>query len=223
MSLRTLTIVYFLFLLGDILGIITDVPLLRYVFKPCLMIILGIAYYTQTHKPLQTLSKWLLAAIALSWLGDVALLGSSDIAFQLGLVSFLLAHLAYIVVFSKNKPANIPAILVQKPYFLLLFVAYWAGFLYLLRNIRDFFIPVTVYATVLLGMAAAAFNRFGWVSEASFKWVFMGALLFLFSDSLIAINKFLVPIPFADIWIMLLYTTSQYLIVRGCLMHEQQG
>ncbi len=223
MSLRTLTIVYFLFLLGDILGIIADVPLLRYVFKPSLMIILGIAYYVQTHKPLQTLSKWLLAAIALSWLGDVALLGSSDVAFQLGLVSFLLAHLAYVVVFSKNKPANIPAILVQKPYFLLLFVAYWAGFLYLLRNIGDFFIPVTVYATVLLGMAAAAFNRFGWVSEASFKWVFMGALLFLFSDSLIAINKFLVPIPFADIWIMLLYTTSQYLIVRGCLMHEQQS
>lgn len=55
MSLRTLTIVYFLFLLGDILGIIADVPLLRYVFKPSLMIILGIAYYVQTHKPLQTL------------------------------------------------------------------------------------------------------------------------------------------------------------------------
>lgn len=223
MSLRTLTLVYFLFLLGDIVGIIADVPMMRYVFKPLLMIVLGVGYYMQTRKPMQISSKWLLAAIALSWLGDVALIGTSDVAFQLGLVSFLLAHLAYIITFGKDIKAGGVSILRQKPYFLLFFAAYWVAFLYLLRGIGDFFIPVVVYATVLLAMGAAAFNRYGWVSERSFKWVFMGALLFVFSDSLIATNKFLQAIPFADVWIMLLYTTSQYLIVRGCLMHEEEN
>jgi uncharacterized membrane protein YhhN len=39
---------------------------------------------------------------------------------------------------------------------------------------------------------------------------------FLLSDALLAINKFVAPIPMAGFWVMLTYITAQYLIVKGC-------
>jgi uncharacterized membrane protein YhhN len=51
--------------------------------------------------------------------------------------------------------------------------------------------------------------------------VFLGALLFMISDSLIALDRFgsdLLPLPWAGFWIMLTYIAAQYLIVVGMLI-----
>ena len=69
-------------------------------------------------------------------------------------------------------------------------------------------------ATILL-MAIFALNRRDRVSEASFYPVFVGALLFILSDSLLAFDKFLVPIPHAGVLVMSTYIAAQYLIVEG--------
>jgi uncharacterized membrane protein YhhN len=60
-------------------------------------------------------------------------------------------------------------------------------------------IPVLIYAAVLTGMVLVALFRFGKTSSSSFALVFGGAILFMISDSLIAINKFLEPLPMAGI------------------------
>ncbi|MFM8740122.1 MAG: lysoplasmalogenase family protein, partial [Cytophagales bacterium] len=62
----------------------------------------------------------------------------------------------------------------------------------------------------------------GQTSDKSFFLVMLGALLFMVSDSLLAVNKFLNPFEFSGIAIMATYCAAQYLIVEGLLQHPQQ-
>ncbi len=48
-------------------------------------------------------------------------------------------------------------------------------------------------------------------------YVFIGAIVFVISDSILAINKFYTPIEKSSFFIMLTYLVAQYLIVIGVL------
>ena len=74
--------------------------------------------------------------------------------------------------------------------------------------------PVNLYAVVITAMALSAWNTKSKVDNTVFFSLLSGALLFMLSDSLIAINKFRVPLPAAGFWIMITYLAGQYLIVR---------
>jgi len=66
-------------------------------------------------------------------------------------------------------------------------------------------------------MLLSALNRYGKVNGLSYILVVIGAMLFVISDSLIAVNKFHMKINFAGVMIMITYVTAQYLIVLGCI------
>ncbi|MFM8914325.1 MAG: lysoplasmalogenase family protein, partial [Flammeovirgaceae bacterium] len=70
------------------------------------------------------------------------------------------------------------------------------------------------------GLSITALFRYGRTTSKSFTYVMMGALLFMTSDSLLAINKFLNPLPLSGISIMLTYCLAQYLIVEGIIAHK---
>ena len=69
-------------------------------------------------------------------------------------------------------------------------------------------------------MAITAFWRKGNVNKESFYLVFIGALFFIFSDSLIALDKFLISIPLARTGIILTYAFAQLLIVFGIIKQQ---
>jgi uncharacterized membrane protein YhhN len=50
----------------------------------------------------------------------------------------------------------------------------------------------------------------------------LGSVLFVISDSLLAVNKFVFALPYAPVWIMGTYLTAQYWIVRGMVIYEQE-
>ena len=81
---------------------------------------------------------------------------------------------------------------------------------------------ILLYALSLMGMSMMALNRRGRVNPSSFRYVFTGSVLFLASDSMIAINKFTAEIPMAGFWIMITYITAQYLIMRGLVQEKAQ-
>ena len=81
-------------------------------------------------------------------------------------------------------------------------------------------IPVTIYLLIILTMAFTASRRRGRVNHPSYYLVLCGAVFFIVSDSLIAIDKFYSEIPLADILIMATYAIAQYLIVLGLLKTE---
>jgi uncharacterized membrane protein YhhN len=69
-------------------------------------------------------------------------------------------------------------------------------------------------------MAMQALFRYGRTNSKSFTLVFAGAISFMLSDSLLAINKFMQPLPLAGLAIMFTYILAQYLIVEGVVRHE---
>jgi uncharacterized membrane protein YhhN len=214
-------IFYFLLLLGDLLARLSqaDLPYLEYLFKPALMISLGIYFYRQSDALKQgRVDYFLLAAIVFSCLGDILLMFEGQFIF--GLASFLIAHMSYIFAFLKDnkgfvfnkKDRLIPALLV---------IALGVGFIfYLLPYLGSLKIPVLVYSSVILTMLLTTLNRWKSVRLESFQWVFMGAILFILSDSLLAVNKFAEPFSFAGLLIMLTYGIGQYFIVEGYLKKD---
>ena len=82
-------------------------------------------------------------------------------------------------------------------------------------------IPVLAYAMVLLAMALWAHKRRGATSARSFMLVSSGAILFVISDGVIAVNKFAFEVPGERILVMSTYIAAQYLIIRGLLEHER--
>jgi len=166
-------------------------------------------------------------AFIFSWFGDILLMfGEIDfIYFMIGLVSFLVAQIFYIFLFLRtiNISGKMP-FLKKKPYFLIAYIAfglivYTVLYSHLYAVLR---IAVFVYMVALLSMSAMALNRFGNGHPISFSLVFIGSLLFVLSDTMIALNKFLAPIPYEGILIMTTYISAQYLIMRGLLKQYEQ-
>jgi uncharacterized membrane protein YhhN len=70
-------------------------------------------------------------------------------------------------------------------------------------------------------MAIQALLRYGYTTSRSFTLIFTGALFFMLSDSLLAINKFMTPLHLASLAVMTTYIIAQYLIVEGFISHHE--
>ena len=183
-----------------------------YVSKPLLMISLFLIVAWKT-KLKQLIFKILSLGIIASLGGDVLLLFADKTPgfFLAGLGSFLLAHIAYILVFGKLRKGQ-TGWLRRKPLWALAPLAFLGVVWYvLLPHVPgDFFIPVLVYSLVIVGMLLMAIHLGN-------TWIIIGAILFVLSDTMIAFNKFYEPIPMARIWIMATYISGQGFIIWGVL------
>jgi uncharacterized membrane protein YhhN len=177
--------------------------------KALIVPVLIIIYLLNAH---HKLNIFILAALIFSWAGDIIL----DFSFIPGLLCFLLAHVMYATAFFKTSGESL---LSRKPILLILpLVLYGAGLIFLLYDHLDGMrLPVIIYALVIMTMLAGAINRYSKVNRVSYLLVFAGALLFVISDSLIAVNKFGFPFRFSGTAIMITYIAAQYLIVTGVL------
>lgn len=200
--------------------------MLHYISKPLLMIILILFYATSIVRKPNGFHKMMIAAFFFSWIGDVALMfvHVNENFFLVGLVGFLITHILYTIVFSKVNQPEVTPILPKKFWVAVPLVIYMVALLSMLvpaitsvDKTKPFLIPVLVYSTAIAIMVLFSINRFRRVGDSSFALVFGGALLFMFSDSLIAINKFMTPLPLAGFFIMVLYITGQWLIAKGAL------
>lgn len=196
---------------------------LRLVTKPSLLVLLMAWYVTTARHEKQSLSTMLLAALVFSWGGDVLLMGTGEWYFMLGLGSFLLAHVFYIFTFRQFRNEDETNALqgLQRVRFAFPIVLFGTGLVVILYpNLGGLTVPVLLYAGVLTLMVLNALFRFGRTSAPSFAYVFGGAILFMISDSVLAINKFLEPVDGAGLWIMFTYIAAQFFIVKGLLKHK---
>ena len=156
-------------------------------------------------------NKWLYIALLFSFGGDVFLMFNGLNYFLLGLSSFLLAHVFYIVLFlPQTKFAFLPIVA-----FGLVTVGYLT-FLYP-HIASDFRIPVIAYCTVITLMGIVAASR---IKSASFVYILVGAILFIISDSLIAYHKFYTALPNDALLVMTTYGAAQFLILEGWIKQE---
>jgi uncharacterized membrane protein YhhN len=167
-----------------------------------------------------TTKKILLTALFFSWIGDIILLFSDkgELYFIFGLVSFLVSHLVYIVLFNKQQTTRENDNKVQFWLGVFLILGYFTFIIFtLFPKLGPLKIPVLVYAIVITTMLFFAFKgSLNWSIPAN-KYIFIGAIVFVSSDSVLAFNKFYAPIEHASFYIMATYCLAQYLIVKGIL------
>jgi Predicted membrane protein len=168
-----------------------------------------------------------IVALLCCWAGDVFLMfqSSNEMFFMAGLGSFLLGHILYVLTYQHHRWSEGVGLLgPQKVRFALPIILAGSGLVVVLYPaLGGLKIPVMVYALVITVMVLQAMLRFGYTSTRSFLFIFIGALFFMISDSVLAINKFLDPVPLAGVWIMTTYCAAQWLIVEGILHHPQSN
>lgn len=195
---------------------------LEYAAKPLIMI--WMASYFLVYRMNRRLTVPVLLAFFFSWTGDLFLMFSfrEEMFFYAGVGGFFFAQIAYMYLFLKFCEIRTTGYLQQHPWHGLFFLLYLVVVLSLLvPRMEGIMVPVIiVYALSLIGMSMAALNRKSRVGETGFRLVFAGSVLFVASDTMIALNKFVLDIPMAGFWIMATYMAAQYLIMRGLVMHR---
>jgi uncharacterized membrane protein YhhN len=202
-------------LIGDLAGIQLQNKEIQFFFKP--LIIPALIGYLDSRLLSITkgLCKWILAALIFSFAGDALLMfeENNSIFFLLGLSSFLLAHIFYIVFFHLVR---IKEKIKGNPWLLVVVVIYYAVLINLLSSyLADMKVPVLVYGIVISFMLMMAMHMLFIKNKPAGKWMMIGALMFVISDSLLAINKFYQSFELAGILIMITYGLAQLFIVEG--------
>jgi uncharacterized membrane protein YhhN len=146
------------------------------------------------------------AGLAASLAGDVFLMLPRD-RFTAGLASFLAAHLAYAAAFATRPSGLADGMLLVG----LLAVAagivrvLWAG----LGRLR---VPVLVYVAAIMGMAWLACVRWRAGVAVGAGLAAVGALTFVLSDALLALDRFRRPFRHSRAWVLASYYAAQALL-----------
>lgn len=222
MIFRVLLLFYGLALAFELSAFLTERAEIHLVSKPALMLIL-LFYFALGSRKFAPAKFLIVAALIFSWLGDVFLLFDKieKAYFIYGLSSFLLAHVSYIFYFLFMRKINdvrrVPNVLLIAG-----IVIYVSIFLAVLAaNVTNLFIPLTIYALVISVMLIASLSAFD-LRENSGKVCVAGTFLFVVSDSILAINRFVAPLPLAPFFIMLTYAAAQLLITEGSLQNLRE-
>lgn len=149
-------------------------------------------------------------ALLLSAAGDVLLAIDRPNFFTYGLVAFLVAHLLYIVLFAGNL-APLAEVGAGRWLAVAAVIAATVGVGgWLKPSLGAMTVPVLAYVAVITTMVVLA------ILAGFPTWlVIAGALLFLASDSILAVNKFKMPVPAADYLVWGTYYAAQALILLG--------
>jgi uncharacterized membrane protein YhhN len=196
---------------------------LRPVLKPARMPALTTAFLDATRdRTLRPGTRVLVtgttAAQALSWGGDVALLGTSSRSFLTGVGSFFGAHVAYIAAFLSVRGEDTE----RDTTGLRVALALWltaAPLMSVAAGRKDTALrgPVAAYATILCAMFASSRVLDPAMPRGPRLTLQAGTALFLASDTVLAVQKFLLdePVPVLESVVMATYTAGQGLIAAG--------
>lgn len=153
-------------------------------------------------------------ALSFSCLGDIFLDLPGNFFIQ-GLVSFLVAHFIYILLFVRNWPRPLrpnglqlalsAAVLISS-----LLLSNWLS-----PNLGAMAKPVMVYICAITVMVVSSI-----LAGFSKPYVWMGAVLFMISDSMIAAGRFKTPVTLAEYLIWATYYLGQYGIAIGFLREK---
>jgi len=178
-----------------------------YIFKPLTtVLILALALFAAPGTG--SFHAWAIrAGLIFSLVGDVLLMLPGE-HFVQGLGAFLLAHLCYIFAFAPGIGAQAFAASL-----LPMLATGLLGVTYLWGSVpRKLRIPVAAYAAVISLMAACAIGQRLTTPSASSTAAAAGALVFVMSDALLAVNRFRHPFRAAQGLLLTCYFAGQFLI-----------
>lgn len=218
--MNTLIILAFIFAALELLALWKGWRGLEFVAKPAVMVCLFIWLYTTAG--LQGALLWFGIGILFSLGGDIALM-FIDRFFILGLLAFLLGHVAYLIGFNTPPPQVVTF------WSLAFAIVIGLGSVRVLRRIlaslrakgqNRLIVPVIIYGVVITLMLLAAMQtlfRLDWDATAALL-VSFGAALFYFSDITLAWHRFVSPLNNGRMLNIGMYHLAQIAIVIGVAM-----
>ena len=204
-----------------LIALAMSIEMLSMVSKP--LIILSLLHYFNKSVIDTPISKLVIFALGCSLIGDIALMFQSEneILFMVGLGFFLLAHIGYAFInfnLVNDDQRKIKLYWQDIP----LIIIGFGVFLLIKDGLGNLQIPVLSYIVIISFMAITARQRYNRSDNESFWLIMAGALFFILSDTLLAMNKFLGPIENERILIMSTYVIAQFLIVKGIIVFIQK-
>jgi uncharacterized membrane protein YhhN len=182
--------------------------------KPFAMPLLALCYLLACRGA----DGWILAGLGCACVGDLLLIQPERTGhFPAALAAFLLGHLLYLTAFLS------PVVTAGTPLWLLAGVVPFAAagivvFRALSAHLGPMKLPVLVYTVVILAMGLAALLRYGVVRGLPFWLPLAGALCFLGSDTLLALQHFRGSIRGGSALVAVSYVCAQTLIVTGFVL-----
>ena len=198
---KNMSVAFLFFVLLYMAGVFYAVELL-WLLKIIPIAILGSGVLRTEPSSTRTI---LLFALLLSGCGDLLLAFDK---FIYGVAAFLIAQLSYALIFKSYWKG----IHNRWPITLLLLIYMIAMAWLLIPNLGELKAPVMAYLIVIAAMGLLAVH-----SSLPARWAVLGVMVFILSDSFIAVNKFLYPLPFESYWIMSTYYGAQFMLVTGLL------
>lgn len=201
--------VFALVSLLDIAGILFQIPVLILIFKPLVLLSLMLLYVVTATK----INKIYILALVCSFFGDVFLMYEGDVYFMIGLASFLIAHIVFIkIIVNRLQKSDFSRIIKAIIPFAMLFF----GIIYFLKDdLNELFIPVVIYGfTISTFGVVAMLDYINTKTDQSFL-MFVGAVIFISSDSILAVNKFYNTTEVFEVFIMSTYIVAQFLIYKS--------
>lgn len=196
-------------------GLSTHATLLCLLVKPLpVLALLGWLH----DAPPSDYRRWISLGLIFSLLGDVLLAWPGDL-FVFGLGAFLVAHLAYLKAYLSDckRLALMPLMLALGVGAVLLGMLISSG-------LGPLLVPVIVYGTAISAMLWRALARLGTdVPKRSALLAAGGALAFVFSDSVIGIDRFVAPFHAAPYVIILSYWLGQWGIAASAFNKNKQS
>jgi len=186
-----------------------------YIFKPLTMVFILSTAVLAARKNACFYSCAVIGGLLFSVAGDVFLMLPTD-QFIAGLVSFLIAHLFYIAAFSRGmkiRSSAAAAIL-----FVLFGIVIYGVLAPYLGKMK---LPVIAYIVVILVMGWRAWDRYGQTRHHSALFAFVGAVLFIVSDSVLALNRFREPFAIGRALNLSTYFAAQWLIAFSIWKEEE--
>lgn len=205
---------YFIVTALDLIGVGLDLEWLVMICKPLIMTSL-IAFYWAVSAKRQNLY---LGALFFSLLGDILLLDKEGL-FLGGIGAFLITQILFIIlVLKRPKAFSRSKLIVSVIPFLIYLVLLIKT---LAPKLDDLFYPVLIYGSVISIFGITTLNYHLNERSSNSRILLTGAILFIVSDSMIALNKFYSPHIIYPVAIMLTYALAQYLICNSILMEER--
>lgn len=214
-KLKITFLIFVLVSILDIIGVTFKIPTLIFVFKPLILLSLMVLYTVSSSDR----NKIYILALICSFLGDVFLIFEGEFYFIAGLLSFLIAHLLFIrIVVKRLQKTLFSKIIVSIIPFL---IAYLVLIFILKNSLGELLIPVIIY-----GLTIAAFGVVSLIDYLNTKstrslYMLIGAVIFMFSDAILAVNRFYISAHTFEVLVMLTYIVAQYLIYKSMIEKEE--
>lgn len=171
------------------------------------ILIMSLLFFVDPHR-LSKFKYLMMAAFSLCLLGDILLL--FDAYFVYGLAAFLLGHILFASGFIKLKGFYFHPVATVGIFAVGTFLFFW-----LRPDLGAFMVPVALYVFVICFMATQGVGLYMRDKSKAFGWIAMAVLLFMLSDTLIAIAKFKAPFAYSSLLILGTYWLSIGLIANA--------